>query len=234
MKHLVASLAFILLGCGGPLSPGAGDDPGSGTRTLEVRGRVSAEPRFANAMLATEFETEIGVRVFLNGVQVTTGDVTVSSEHAVAPLAWSPDIDGGEWHGRLPAYDEVYQLDVVSGPDELLGVIVDGPDIHTFIEPLAGATLDSTLPNDLAWKRDEVADVTTFDAEEIDRITITDSGLFTMSAGMLKADADQARTNRLQLRRMNMVVPAGAIGDSSFAVSIENRLDVIVAPNPAL
>jgi len=233
MKLYFASI-LVLVGCSNdPLEPGSGDDPGTGTNTLEVRGSATAEARFANASHPSEFDTEFNVRVFLNGVQITTGSVILTSQFAKTPLAWT-DADGGRWSGRIAGYDEVYQLDVASGADQVIGVIVDGPDIHTISAPLAGATLDSTVANPFTWSRDEVADIATFDADEIDRITIADTGDWSMGVGTLKADKDQARPNTLTLRRANQIVPAGAVGESTFTVSIENRIDVLVAPNPLL
>lgn len=232
MKHVFASFAFIVIGCGGPLDPGSGSTPGSGTGTLEVRGNASAEPRFDNAHLPGEFDTEFGVRVFLGGNQVRTGTVTVTSRFATMPLSWT-DADGGHWTGRVAGYDEVYQLDVISGPDDVTGVIVDGPDIHAFIEPLPGATLDSTVPNDLIWDSSDVADFASLDGE-FDRITIADTGLYSMGIGLLRAERDQARTNQLELRRTNQLVPGGAVGDSSFSVTVRNEMEVVVQPNPLL
>ncbi|HEY5944472.1 MAG TPA: hypothetical protein VIV40_03235 [Kofleriaceae bacterium] len=229
---IFASILLLAACSSDPLDPGAGDQGGGGTNTLLVEGRANAEPRFANARAATDFDTEFSVRVSLNNVAVTAGTVTISSRFAEVPLTWHAD--PGRWEGRLANYDEVYRLDVVSGPDEVSGVIVDGPDIHTFKAPLAGATLDSTVQNPLEWDRDQVADVATFDAQEIDRITISDTGSFMMGIGVLKAEKDVARENTIELTRMNHIPPSGAVAGSDFAVTITNRLDVIVAPNPAL
>jgi hypothetical protein len=232
MKTIFASIA-LLAACGSdPLDPGAGDDPGGGTATLLVDGRASAEPRFSNAKVATDFDTDFSIRISLNNVPVTTGTVTIQSRYGEAPLTWAAD--PGRWEGRMANYDEVYRLDVDSGADNVHGVIVDGPDIHVFTAPLAGATLDSTMQNPLTWDRDESADVTTFDAQEVDHITISDSGSYMMGVGVLRAEKDKAREDRLQISRTNHVAPAGAIAGSDFAVTVTNEIDVIVAPNPAL
>jgi hypothetical protein len=232
MKTIFASILVLAACSGDPLDPGAGDDPGGGTNTLEVDGHATAEPRIANARADTDFDTDFEVEVRLNGQVVTTGTVTVRSRFGETALTWS-DQDN-RWNGRMASYDEVYRLDVVSGNDEVVGVIVDGPDIHVFTNPMPGATLDSTVANALSWNRDERADITTFDADEIDRLTIEDTGDFMMTVGVLRAERDQVRENRLELRRTNHVIPAGAIAGSDFAVSVENRMTVLAAPNPAL
>jgi hypothetical protein len=234
IKHVFAS-TLLLAACGSdPLDPGAGDDPGTGTRTLFVDGRISAEPRFANAKLDTDFRAEVSIRVALNDQPVNTGSVTITSRFATTPLRWESEGTYGRWVGAMAGYDEVYQLDIISGAHEVRGVIVDGPDIHVFTSPAAGATLDSTVQNPVTWKRGETADIATFDADEIDRLTIADTGTFMMGVGVLKADDDEVRENRLEVRRTNRIAPAGAVAGSDFAVMIRNELTVLAAPNPAL
>lgn len=233
MKLIFASLSlFALVACGpDPLEPGAGHDPGAGTNTLYVEGRASADPRIANASSANDFDVDFSIHVELNGVPVTTGTVTVTSRFTTVDLTFNGN---DRWEGSAAGYDRVYQLDVTSGADEVLGVIVDGPDLHRITSPAAGASLDSTMPNMLEWEREDAADIITFRADEIDRITITDTRSYEMAPGSLKADKDTARTNTLELRRTNHVAPAGAIGGSDFAVSVEQRIEVVAQPNPNL
>lgn len=235
MQTRFASLAvvFSLAACGGdPLDPGAGDDPGSGTSTLFVEGRVNAEPRVSNAQTETDFTTEFSIEIRLADVPVTTGTVTVESRFARTSLAFQAD--NGRWEGTAANYDEVYALNIISGADEVRDVIVDGPDVHRITAPTAGASLDSAIANELKWDRDEPADVITFRTDKIDRITITDTGSYSMGAGTLKAEKDKSVENQLELRRTNRTVPAGAVAGSEFAVSVENTLDVLAQPNPAL
>lgn len=238
MHSQFASFAFVLslaatAACGGdPLDPGAGDDRGAGTNTLFVEGNAAADPRVANSQRDTDFTTEFSVRITLNDAPVTTGTVTFESRRAMTTLTFNAG--NNRWEGTANGYDEVYQLDVISGANEVVGVIVDGPDLHTITKPTAGASLDSTIANMLEWDRDETADIITFRADKIDRITITDSGSYSMGIGVLDADKDQSRENTLELRRTNQVVPAGAIPGSELAVSVEQELVVLAQPNPLL
>lgn len=233
MKHYFASIALLAACSSDPLEPGAGNDPGAGTNTLVVDGNATASPRTSNAKLATDFNTEFSVRISLNGAQVTTGTVTVQSQYATTNLTYSPD-NNGRWVGTAANYDEVYRLDIVSGADEVRGVTVDGPSIHVITAPTAGASLDSTVMNPVTWDRAEGADIATLDTERIDRLTIPDNGTYMMGAGTLKAEKDKAVENRIEIRRTNHVSPAGAVAGSDFAVSVENRVDVLALPNPAL
>ncbi len=233
MKHYFASFALLAACSSDPLEPGAGSDPGAGTKTLSVDGSASASPRVANAKLSTDFNTEFSVRIALDGTAVTTGTVTVQSAGATTNLTYTAD-NGGHWIGTAANYDEVYRLDVVSGEDKITGVIVDGPSIHVITAPTAGASLDSTVNNPVTWDREEEADLATIDTETLDRLTIPDSGTYMMGAGALKSEKDKTKENRIEVRRTNHVSPAGAVGGSDFAVSIENRVDVLALPNPAL
>lgn len=238
MRSLYTSSSFVLTAilalaaCSSdPLEPGSGNAPGSGTNSLLVNGRAQASPRFANASGAADFITDFAISISLADSRISTGIVTVHSQAGSVDLAWH-DNGGtfGQWEGTMPGYDEVYQLDITAGDDQVHGVIVDGPDIAVITAPTAGATLDSTVANMLTWSRDDAAEIATFRTDEIDRITITDSGSFSIAPGSLKADSSQARTNQLELRRSNHVAPAGAVAGSDFTVTVEQQLDVVAQP----
>jgi len=235
MKYSFA-LAFVVAACGGSaLDPGAGDDPGTGTSTLTIDGNVTAQSELVNARSSADFATDFSVRVTLNGQTVTTGTVTVTSASGAVDLVFAPDGNGANrWRGTAPGYDEVYILDVVSGADTVEGVRVDGPDIHVFTAPTAGATVDSTMPLDVTWSRNVVADSASIRTEQLDALAIDDTGSFTLAGGALQAERDQARVNTLRIVRTNRVTPAGAAGISQLAVTIENEIEVVAQPNPAL
>jgi hypothetical protein len=227
--YFLASL--LLAACSSnPLDPGAGSSLGTGTNTLSVDGNARAHAELANAKSASDFTTDFEVAVMLNGAPVTTGTVEIKSTKATTELTFG----NGMWSGTAAGYDEAYELNVIAGADKVMGVIVDGPDIHTFTAPQAGATLDSTMPNPMTWSRAAAADVATLRVGDLDRITVDDTGSFMIPAGSLKAEKDQARTNQLLLTRENHVAPKGAVPGSTFSVSIDNELDVIAQPNPAL
>lgn len=229
MKSICLLLA--LTACGGSdLDPGAGNDPGSGTSTLVVDGSVTANARLANARTSGEFDTEFNVRIQLNGVSVSQGTVTMTSSSGTVVLIYNQE-NNGRWRGTAPGYDEVYILDVDSGRDYVHDVRVDGPSIHTFSEPLAGATVDATMPLMVKWN-EKNADSAAIDAENIDRVSIPDTGSYSVAPGALKSEKDKARENQIRVTRTNRVVPAGALGGSEMTVSVENEITVVAQPNP--
>jgi hypothetical protein len=232
MRMCLASTVTLLgvAACGGSSTdPGAGNDPGTGTGTLVIEGAVHASPHLINARMSTDFDADFSVRISLNNQTVTTGTVTITSASGKTPLTYRND---NRWSGSAPSYDEVYTLDVVSGPDKAEGVRVDGPDIHVFSKPTQGAAVDAAQPLMVAWDRADEADAATLRAENIDTITIADSGSYVLAVGALKTDQSQARQNTLRLTRTNRVVPAGTAPGSMWSVSIENEVDVVAQPRP--
>ncbi|MDB4961663.1 MAG: hypothetical protein JWP01_1662 [Myxococcales bacterium] len=237
MKLLLATLLFGTVACGGgsDLDPGSGSDPGGGTGTLQLEGSVRATPRLANARAALDFDTEISVRVLLGSVPVTTGTVQLTSAGGTLDLAYDNNNgNNGSWRGTAIGYDEVYVLDIESGPDTVTGVRVDGPDIHTFSAPTAGATVDSSMTMSVTWDRAVEAETATLRTDMLDNIAIPDLGMYSMSAGALQADRSQPNENEIRLTRANRIVPAGGAVGSLFTVSVRNEIVVIAAPNPAL
>jgi hypothetical protein len=231
MRARVAS-TVLLLGlpaCGGStLDPGAGNDPGTGTGTLVLDGTVHASPQLVNARAGAEFDTDITLEVSLNKQTVTTGTITITSATGKVPLTYRNS--DRRWTGSAPGYDEVYILDIDSGPDKVSGVRVDGPDIHVFSAPTAGTNVDPMMPLVIEWDRDNQADSATIRAENVDEIAILDSGSYTLAPGSLRPDKTLARQYTLRLARTNRVVPTGTAAGSIFRVTIENELDVITQP----
>ena len=240
MKPIFASLV-LLAACGthSPLDPGAGDNPGTGTGTLLVTGSATAQGRITNATQPGDFTTGFSVHVQLAMAPVTTGTVTITSLHTMLTLTFNPNGggNGGRWEGSANGYDEVYQLDVVSGADKVEAVRVDGPDIHSFTAPIAGASLDSTMPVTVTWARIQTADEARFQSDNGgggggNAITIPDTGTYSMAPGSMRTDKTAARTNTLQLTRTNRLTPTGAAVGSELAVSVVNDIDVVALPCP--
>lgn len=233
MKTMFASLALVAAACSSnPLDPGAGDQTGGGTSTLLVTGRASAEPNTPNTREDTQFTTNFEIEVSLNNVPVTTGTVTVKSRTGLATLTFNPN--GGQfgrWEGSIANYDEVYDFNVESGSDSVTGVYVDGPDIHVFTSPMAGASLDATMPQKILWARGAKADSARFSAGDGGNgITIDDSGTYSMAPGTMNTDQTQARPNTLRLTRTNNVTPKGGVAGSMLSVSVAQELDVVALP----
>jgi len=240
MKSFIACSCFVIA-CSSnhPLDPGAGSDPGAGTETLLVTGDAHATPRIANATSDADFDTDFSFDISLAGATIATGTVTITSSSGSVPLVFQTDQTGSSWRGTAPGYDEVYQLDVTSGPDTISGVRVDGPDIHSFTAPLPGANIDTSMPLTVTWNRAAEAHTATLRSDGGDNggggngsLAIPDSGSYDMAANFLRADPQGVRTDMLRLTRENEVTPAGGASGSLVAVSIENQVEVVALANP--
>lgn len=232
---LIVTGSLAACGGGGALDPGAGDDPGTGTATLVVTGNISAQAHLTNALTAADFDTSFSVRITLNTQTVMTGTVTMTSSSGTYPLTFHPDGNQnqqGRWTGMAPAYDEVYRLDVDSGVDNVHNVRIDGPSLHSFSAPTAGAQIDSTMPTVITWKANDAADTAALRTDQIDNLAIPDTGSYMLAAGSLKSAKDKAEPNTIRLTRTNRVTPAGGAAGSELAASVENEIDVVALINP--
>jgi hypothetical protein len=237
MSTPFASCLLVLAACSSssPLDPGSGNSTGTGTGTLLLAGTASARATITNTSNPTDFTTDFAIHVSLADQAVTTGTVTITSTSGKTALVFTGADATGTWQGTAPDYDEVYQLDVASGSDVISGVRVDGPDIHTFSSPTAGASVDATQAMTVTWNRSDTADAATLRVGDggASDLAITDSGSYSVAPGSLKTNKQQAETNMLRLTRSNQVVPTGAVAGSQLTVSIENDLDVVALPDPA-
>ena len=226
---------LFLAACGGStLDPGAGDSQGSGSKTLTVDGSISANNEaIANSGDASTFTTQFDIQLSTANGPVTTGTVTVNSNGGPVQLTYNNNQgNGGHWSGEQAGYFEVYTLDVTSGADTISGVRVDGPDLHTFSAPTIGATVDSTMPLQLSWSRNDHADLAVLSTHMLDHLQIDDSGSYALAAGSLKSSKDQTQQETIQLSRTNQVQPAGAVAGSTVGVTVRNHVDVVVMINP--
>ena len=233
MKTVLASFALLFAACAhAPLDPGAGDNAGGGSKTLTVQGSAIAHPNVPDAAHPSDFTTEFEIRISLGQTQVTTGTVTLTSSGAKTDLTFNTN-GNGRWQGTANGYDEVYQLDVTSGPDTISAVRVDGPGIHTISGPAEGASIDASMPNMLTWLRDAAAETAQLRIRDGgDGLTIADSGSFSIPALTFQASHDQTRNTTIQLTRTNQITPAGAVAGSSFSVGVENEIDVVLLACP--
>ena len=227
-----AMVALALCACsdGGDLAPGAGNDPGTGSRTLVVEGAVVASPGRFNAPAGREFETEFSLRLSRDDGPVVSGTVTITSATGKVALTY----DQGRWTGSAASYDEVYVLDVASGTDRVDSVRLDGPDVHVFTQPAPGATVPSTLPLTVQWARAAEADAAALRTNSTDWIDVADTGTYALPPRALRGEPNRTVDHTLRLARTNRLVPAGAADGSTWSVTIENRLNLNTEPLPPL
>lgn len=213
---------------GGGGDAGVVDNPGTGTGTLVVDGVASAEPSVVNSTDLSNYLTTFSVRITKAGTDVTTGTVSIASSAGSVALLF--DGTTMRWRGAQAGYFQNYTLDATSDVDNVMGVTVHGPDIHSFTAPTLGATVDSTMPLALTWTRTEMAEAAAIRTRLINPISIADAGTYSLPAGSLKSKPQETENEDIELTRSQRITPAGGAAGSTFRVAIRNHVTMIVQP----
>lgn len=224
------SLAVFACSTEGDLDPGAGNSPGTGSTTLLVDADVVARPVVPNATKPQDFTTEFRIRLERGGVNVTTGLVSVESSQGVVDLTYSGEPN--RWTGIQNGYSEVYRLAVKADADFVDDVRVDGPSVHYFTAPVAGATVDTRAPVMVTWSRSGTAETARLDTDQLDELVIPDSGEYSIPTGGFKSKRDGVEQERIRLDRSQRVTPTGALAGSEMRVTVRNEISVVVAAAP--
>lgn len=221
MTCLIAMMVASFTACGG------GDDAGEGSNTLFIEAKIEANERVSNASSPNEFDTRIEVHVRKGGSAVSGALVVVSSDRGEIQLT---EGNSGEYHGSQSGYARGFTLDVESGDDFLRGVHLTGPANHVFIEPTQGGSHPANTDMLVRWSPAD-ADRAEIEAGNMNRITIADTGSYTVAGNHLEADSGDVEEERIELRRSNVTLPAGTTTGSEVRITVRNRLDVqIVGP----
>ena len=218
----------LLAACGGGALD-AGSQPGTGTSTLLINADVIATPLVANAAKATDFNTEFTVDLSKGGVPVAADSVTIVSNTGTTTLVADGPL-ARRWRGAQAGYQQIYQLTIEAGADNIRDVQVDGPALHYFTAPLPGATVDATIPLVVTWKRSEPATVITLETKELHSVAISDTGTYTIPVGGLKSKPDQTEQEHVQVDRAERITPSGAVVGSDVRVMVTNEIELVVAP----
>lgn len=216
-------ISSLLAACGGS----SGDDYGSGSGTLEVRVDVEADNVSDNASEADFFDTDFSIRVERNGVPVPDAQVVVSSSGGPVVLTFAVD----RYVGSQSGYFRTYSVDVDAGDDYLRGVQVRGPDIHHFTQPTGNESVDVSQGLRVEWDRSEVADSARIELSNTD-VPVEDTGRFDVPLSGIDCDTSSVSEEEVRLWRERRIVPNGAVGSSSFSVTLRNEHLFLVLPNP--
>jgi hypothetical protein len=207
-RTLALATAVLLGACGSD----GGTDPGSGTHTLFVDGRVSSDGGGA----------EIRITVRRAGVDVPDAVVTVESNDQEITLAY--DAGDGEYRGFMPLWGSYYAIDVRAGDDHLDGSIT-APEPAILVTPDPTIAIDArTAPGGvvrLEWDGDSADSVRVKSADFEYRGA--DEGRVDMPATFLKEDQQD-----LEISRDNTVILAGGTAGSSLRAQHEIKTTLIV------
>lgn len=216
------TLALFGMGC----SSGIGTSTGSGSGTLRVDAEVSVTNMIDNATLPSQFRTELSVRVEKAGAEVRGAVVTLGTGPGELVLVEDGQ-NNGRYKGSENGYGARYSLSVRIGDDYVEGITLDGPDVHSFDAPAIGAQVPAGQPLEVRWSPSG-ADSARLDTKELDDVSISDTGSYSVPGTALKGDNGKPVEDRVRLTRQSTVTITGGTAGSSLEVSLRNELPFLV------
>lgn len=192
---------------------------------LTVRIKIEADNERDNAQRSKDFETEFDVVVLRDGRPVRDAQVTVQAyKGPTVRLRLDDDDDDDDdtsYEGEIKGYHRAYQISVIAGEDRIENIRFAGPAIHTFTSPKHRQRVPANRDLNITWKAEDRADKTWLSGDEFDRISIEDTGRYTLAAAKLDDDDDD-----LELKRANIMQLTNAGPDSQVRISVKNEIDI--------
>jgi hypothetical protein len=229
LQSCTLAIALLVLITGGlscgdesPVEPVSGNDPassGEGTGTLhvvvDVQGR-SANVGAPQTQFVATITDELGAPV--------SGTVIVSGRFG--DLRLTEDTPGSYSALRAGYETGSYTLNVTSGPDNVTGVTVQAPDIHTITTPTANEVVEANTALNVRWTPRDAAAECRLETRDFNSDWIYgDPGvLWTPTIGN-PPRSDQ----RVRVTRRNFQIPQGALAGSRFSVGYRYTVEPVIA-----
>jgi hypothetical protein len=116
-------------------------------------------------------------------------------------------------------------LDVTAGAEQILGVTVGAPDLHTITSHGPNDVVQANHPIHVTWSRAAAATEATVETKDYQGGAEADDGTKTIPTPGNPARNDQA----IRVTRTNRAAVAGAAPGSTFGVSVRNSVEPITA-----
>lgn len=218
---LAAAALGALLACGGDSTgPAASrNSGGTGTSTLFVTADIDA----SNVTGGFSTSYDVSVRDAL-GNRISGATVTIfNSALGTLTLPETAPGSGDYFNTRFnfPAGD--FRLEVVRGTDNVRGVVLGGPGVHTISSPVNGSVAAANQPMTVRWSVPSQATATEVETRDFGPIALADMGAYTIAAANNPVNNDQ----RVRVRRYNQVDIAGGRPGSRLRVTVENTAEPI-------
>ncbi len=221
-KSILAGTALIAAtACGGDSTGPAAtrNSPGTGSATLFVSADIDA----SNVTGGFSTDYDVSLRDAL-GNPVSGATVTISnSSLGTLTLPETVAGSGNYFNTRLnfPAGD--FRLDVTRGADNVRGVILGGPGVHTITAPANGSVATANQPMAVRWSVPSQAKATEVETRDFGPVAMADAGSYTIAGANNPIRNDQ----RVRVRRYNEVDIVGGRPGSRLRVTVENTAEPI-------
>ncbi len=222
MRNLVlGAMAGTLIACGGGTEPTVErNDPGTGTLTLKVTADIDA------ADVVDGFMTDFSVDVEdAAGNPVSLATVTIKNSSLGEITLLESNAGSGKYtavRNSFPSGD--FELNVVLGTDNIQGVILGGPGIHTITAPLANDTLVGLQSLIVTWNSPSQAKSAEVETRDYGPVVVPDTGGVMVPSLENVVRADQ----RIRVYRFNDVGIDGGLPGSRLKVEVRQTVEPVV------
>ena len=222
MRNLVLGvMAGTLVACGGGTEPTVErNDPGTGTLTLKVTADIDAKDVVGGFITDFEVVVEDAGGNPISGATVTIKNPSIGEITLLETSAGS-----GEYtavRNTFPSGD--FELNVVRGTDNIQGVILGGPGIHTITAPLADASVTALQTLIVTWNSPSQAKSAELETRDYGPVVVPDTGAAMVPSLENVARADQ----RIRIYRFNEVGINGGLPGSRLKVEIRQTVEPVI------
>lgn len=222
-----AALAILVVAaCGTSTGPSRSQEsPGTGTSTLRVVANIDANDDPASGAFSTVYFVSVrdGAGFPVSGATVTISNPSLAGGKIILSETFPGSGDYQLIGTTFP--NGAFGLDVVQGANNVHGVTVGRPTVHTITTPVKNATVAAEQPLLVRWTVGTPAKSARIDTKNFGPITFPDTGAYQIPGGV----ANPARTDqRIRVFRFNEVVIAGGLPGSAMRVTVRRTVEPII------
>lgn len=218
----LAAALMVTAACGGDKASGPAvsrNNPGTGSTSLRVTADIDAEN--VPGGMSTDFNVSIrdGFGNKVSGATVTISNPAIGT----LTLAETGAGSGDYFDTRLsfPAGD--FRLEVARGTDNVKGVVLGGPGVHSVTAPVAGSVAVAGQPMLVRWSVPSRAKSAMLETRDFGPLALPDTGAYQIAGANNPANSSQ----RVRLSRYNEVDVAGGLPGSRLRVTVKNTVEPI-------
>lgn len=219
----VLGAVLTFAGCGDGTGPATSrNNPGTGSSTLRVTAEIDAND---DPAVIGGFSTEFAVSL-RDGAGSPVSSATVTIKNSSLGTLTLPETGAGSGDYLLtgstfPSGD--FQLDVVRGTDNVRGVIVGGPGVHSITTPAQNDTVTQLQPLTVRWTVPSRAKAAEIETRDFGPATLPDTGAYVIPGPNNPARPDQ----RIRVFRFNEVDVAGGLLGSRLRVTVRKTVEPV-------
>lgn len=221
MRNLVLGvMAGTLIACGGTEPVVERNDPGTGTLTLKVTADIDANDVVGG--FVTEFDVDVQDA---GGNPMSGATVTITNPSLGEITLLETSAGSGEYTAVRNSFpDGDFELNVVLGADNIQGVILGGPGIHTITAPLANATVTALQSLIVTWNSPFQAKSAEVETRDYGPVVVPDTGAAVIPSSETLARVDE----RIRVYRFNEVGINGGLPGSRLKVEVRQTVEPVI------